>query len=79
MKENTPLSPYEAARCTLRLQGRVTADWSDWLEECEVVFGGEGAQGSTVLNGIVRDQAALFGLLSFVRDLGAVLLGVEIK
>ena len=73
-----PLTPYEPARCCLRLQGRVTADWTDWLTGAEMTFSGEGALTITILCGIVRDQAALFGLLSFVRDLGVVLLAVEI-
>ena len=73
-----PLTPYEPARCRLRLQGRVTADWSDWLAGAELTFTGEGPLSITTLCGTVRDQAGLFGLLSFVRDLGVVLLSVEI-
>jgi hypothetical protein len=68
-----PLSPDQPARYRLRLQGRLSADWSDWLLEAAITFDGE----QTVLTGRVRDQAALFGLLSFMRDLGAPLLLVE--
>jgi hypothetical protein len=68
-----PLSPDQPARYRLRLQGRLSADWSDWLLEAAITFDSE----QTVLTGRVRDQAALFGLLSFMRDLGAPLLLVE--
>lgn len=73
-----PLTPYEPVRCCLRLQGRITAGWSDWLAGAETTFSGEGPLTITTLCGTVRDQAGLFGLLSFVRDLGVVLLAVEI-
>jgi hypothetical protein len=68
-----PLFPDQPVRYNLRLQGRLNADWADWLQEAEVTFDGS----QTILTGTVRDQAALFGLLSFVRDLGAPLLSVE--
>lgn len=68
-----PLSPDQPARYCLRLQGCLSADWSDWLLETNTTFDGD----QTILTGTVRDQAALFGLLSFVRDLGAPLLLVE--
>ena len=68
-----PLSPDQPARYRLRLQGRISADWADWLLEAAATFDGD----QTYITGTVRDQAALFGLLSFVRDLGASLLLVE--
>ena len=58
----------------LRLQGRISAKWSDWLQNSNVEF--EDMQ--TIVMGEVRDQAALFGLLSFVRNLGVVLISVEL-
>lgn len=56
------------------LQGHVNAKWDDWLRNTVVTF--EDRQ--TTLKGEVRDQAALFGLLSFVRNLGVVLIVVEL-
>jgi hypothetical protein len=64
----------QSAIYCLRLQGRVIAKWSDWLKNADLAF--EEAQ--TVVIGEVRDQAALFGLLSFVRNLGVVLIAVEL-
>ncbi len=70
---NTNLTLHDPARYRLRLPGRVSADWSDWLADVSVAA----ADDQTVIVGTVRDQAALFGLLSFVRDLGVPLLAVE--
>jgi hypothetical protein len=68
-----PLSPDRPACYRLHLQGRITADWTDWLLEPCAAF----EEDQTHITGMVRDQPALFGLLSFVRDLGAPLLLVE--
>ena len=65
------------ARYRLRIQGRVNADWSDWLSEVSMHFDFLNGKIVTVINGMVRDQAALFGLLSFIRDLGVPLISVE--
>ncbi len=68
-----PLSPSQPAYYRLRLQGHFDAEWADWLLEAAATFDGD----QTILTGKVRDQAALFGLLSYLRDLGAPLLAVE--
>ncbi len=68
-----PLSPDQSARYRLHLQGRFSADWADWLLEAATTFDGD----QTLIIGTVRDQAALFGMLSYLRDLGALLLLVE--
>jgi hypothetical protein len=74
---NTTLHLHQPARYCLRLQGRVAADWADWLSDPVVQVDGAGAGSITVVTGTVRDQAALFGLLSFVRDLGVPLIAIE--
>jgi hypothetical protein len=77
METRRALTPDMPVQYRLRLQGRVSADWSDWLDNTTVTFEGEGPGAVTVVTGIVRDQSALFGLLTFVRDLGVPLLSVE--
>ncbi len=61
-------------RYRIRVRGHLAADWSVW-------FGGltmtEQEDGTTLLEGAVPDQAALYGLLSRLRDLGAMLLTLE--
>jgi hypothetical protein len=78
MNLNEILSPDLPAHYRLRLQGRVNASWSDWLADTEVHFDVINSAILTVVTGTVRDQSALFGLLSFVRDLGVLLISVEV-
>lgn len=70
---NNPLFIDRPARYRLCLQGKVNAEWSDWLSDVSINFEND----QTFLTGTLRDQSALFGLLSFVRDLGAPLRLVE--
>lgn len=58
----------------IRLQGALDASWSDWLGGLELTWD---ERGNTVLSGHIADQAALHGVLTRIRDLGARLLGVE--
>jgi hypothetical protein len=62
------------ARYRIRVQGRLGPEWSAW-------FGGLSLSwqepGQTVLVGQVVDQAALYGLLDSLRDLGLPLLEVR--
>jgi hypothetical protein len=51
-------------------QGR----WSGWFGGMEVRAAGEG---TTVICGVVADQAALYALLAKVRDLGLPLTAVQ--
>jgi len=75
--EPTPvIHPTLPARYQLRLQGRLTADWTDWMSNPVSVVEGSGPTSTTKLTGTVKDQAALFGLLSFIRDLGVPLISV---
>jgi hypothetical protein len=62
----------ETERYEIRIQGRLDARWSAWFEGMEVVDD----DGSTLIRGLVADQAALHGLIEKVRDLGLPLLSV---
>ncbi len=77
MKTDEFLTLTAPADYQLRLQGHISADWGDWLAEAQVTWDGTGPAGTTTVTGRVPDQAALFGLLSFVRDLGAPLVWVK--
>jgi hypothetical protein len=58
----------------IRLKERLDQHWSTWLDGLQVMHE---ANGETVLTGEVVDQAALYGLLSKVRDLQLTLLSVS--
>ena len=58
----------------IRVAGQLPPHWSEWFEGFTVVL--ESA-GTTCLTGPVIDQAALYGLLKKVRDLGLPLISVN--
>jgi hypothetical protein len=57
----------------IRVEGYLDPQWSDWFEGLSITLENNGA---TLLTGPVVDQAALYGLLRKVRDLGMPLLSV---
>jgi hypothetical protein len=60
----------------IRVKGHLDPIWSQWFDGLAVLHE---AGGFTVLDGPLVDQAALFGVLMKVRDLGLPLLGVYIQ
>jgi hypothetical protein len=55
----------------IRIKGTLKQDWSDWLEGLII---SNQANGETVLNGQISDQAALLGLLNRIHGLNLQLL-----
>ncbi len=58
----------------IRVEGHLRAEWAEWFEGLSVTLQPDG---TTLLSGPVIDQAALYGLLKKVRDLGMPLLAVN--
>lgn len=58
----------------IRIEGCLDPMWAEWFEGLEMK---QTVPGETVLMGEVVDQAALYGLLSKLRDLGVKLLAVN--
>jgi hypothetical protein len=63
------------ARYRIRIRGHLDPVWSTWFDS--LTFS-PSSDGTTELAGPLADQAALFGLLARLRDLGATLLLVEL-
>jgi len=63
-----------SAHYRIRIDGHLDPAWSVWFDGLAIT---QGADGTTTLAGMLVDQAALYGLLSRLRDLGATLLAVE--
>lgn len=63
----------KARRYEIRLEGRLDGRWSDWFDGLSITHPSDG---TTVIHGLVADQAALHGLLTKVRDLGMPLVSV---
>ena len=71
---DTEIMKSEVVVYQLRLKGHLGEQWTDWFEGLAVT---PEEDGDTLLTGPVRDQAALFGLLKKVRDLGLTLVSVN--
>ena len=57
----------DAARYEIRIQGHLDSRWTTWFEDLSLT---REPDGTTLLQGLVPDQAALHGLLQRIRDLG---------
>jgi hypothetical protein len=58
----------------IRIEGYLDGQWADWFDGMSITLEEEG---TTLLSGPVPDQAALYGLLRKVRDLGLPLVAVN--
>jgi len=58
----------------IRVKGQMDKHWSEWFQGFEV---SDGEAGETIIRGEARDQAALYGLIAKLRDLGLTLVSVN--
>jgi hypothetical protein len=68
------IDPSQPAVYQIRIKGHLSRQWSDWFEGLAIT---REESGDTLLIGPVMDQAALYGLLRKVRDLGIPLISVN--
>jgi hypothetical protein len=61
-------------RVEICIESRLDPLWIDWLDGFSLSYSG---QNETILTGQVTDQAALYGLIAKLRDLGVKLLSVN--
>ncbi len=73
-KPNPTTDPRQPMVYQIRIQGHLGSEWTDWFEGLSITLSDNG---ETLLTGPVVDQAALYGLLRKVRDLGMLLLAVN--
>lgn len=66
-------SGREARRYVIRIKGHLDTRWAAWFEGMSLTHAPDG---TTTLDGIVADQAALHGLLQKLRDIGVPLISV---
>lgn len=60
--------------CEIRVKGHLTEQWSDWFGKLEI---DNQPEGQAVLAGPLPDQAALYGVLNRMRDLGLALVSLN--
>lgn len=58
----------------IRIHSHLDDRWVSWFEDLTIR---REANGETTLTGFIQDQAALFGTLMKIRDLGLVLIALE--
>lgn len=65
----------------VRIEGHLDQEWAEWLDGFSVIHtrDAQTGEGETILSGPVRDQAALYGLIAKLRDLGVKLISVNSK
>ncbi len=61
-------------RVEITVKKRIDSNWSEWFENMTIRHT---EQNETILCGTVVDQAALYGLLAKLRDLGLALVSVN--
>jgi len=61
-------------RVEIRVEGHLDMTWAEWLDGFNLVHS---ERDETILTGKVKDQAALYGLIAKLRDLGVKLKSVN--
>ena len=74
IKRDLKSDPGQPTVYQIRIKGHVDEQWTDWFGGLTITLE---ESGDTLLTGPVPDQAALFGLLKKVRDLGIQLISVN--
>jgi len=59
----------------IRVKGQIDKTWSEWFNELNIEHREQ--KNETILTGFVADQAALYGLLAKLRDIGLELVSFE--
>jgi len=60
--------------CEVIIKGQLDVDWSGWFEGLAIAHH---LEDETMLSGQIRDQAAFYGLIAKIRDMGLFLLSVK--
>jgi hypothetical protein len=66
----------EPAEYEFRVRGRLTSS-APWFEGMDITVDEGALPPQTILRGPIVDQAALYGLINRIRDLGLMLLSVK--
>jgi len=71
---NVPVDSCQPKIYQIRIREHLSREWTDWFGGLTITLE---ENGDTLLTGPVIDQAALYGLLKKVRDLGMLLVSVN--
>ena len=68
-----PIGLTRATQYEIRVKGALGAHWQTWFEGMTITA----SEDETIIRGTIADQAALYGLLMRIRDLGLPLIAVN--
>ena len=78
MRTTAGLQRTQSAKYQIKIQGRQTEGWADWMDDLDIVTERNSEENTvTTLTGIVKDQSGLHGLLNRIRDLSIPLISVQ--
>jgi len=78
MRTKAGLQRTQSAKYQIKIQGRQTEGWADWMDDLDIVTERNSEENTvTTLTGIVKDQSGLHGLLNRIRDLSIPLISVQ--
>ena len=61
-------------RVEIRVTGHLDVEWAEWFDGFILTHT---EQNETIMTGVVPDQAALYGLVAKLRDLGLTLISIN--
>ena len=73
VSEVSTVKRSEVGRYEIRLRGHLASRWAAWFDGLSLTNENDG---TTLIHGLVVDQAALHGLIQKVRDVGLPLISV---
>lgn len=72
-----PSNPDLPATYEIRIRSKIDAGWSDWFDQMILNYTTDEEGTVTTLVGTIKDQAALYGLIKKIRDLGLTILSIN--
>ena len=64
----------ESLNCRIRVKGHLSGRWADWFDRLEIE---NEPNGEAVLSGYLPDQAAIYGVLRRMSNLGVALISLN--
>jgi len=72
----TTMEHDESGHYEIRIKGHLDDRWAEWLEGLTFM---QASDGTTLLEGLLPDQAALHGVFNKIRDLGLPIISVQLS
>ena len=60
-------------KMSIRVKGHLDENWKDWFDGMEILYDGD----ETLLEGNIKDEAHIHGILNKIRDLNLILISIN--